>query len=1563
MSKCPDKNLPEFQEMSNILGDKIATSVWVSNNGYPLTLSPNGKESKLYKDLLAQHGGDVTKAIVDKAKVHSISFKEWFGDWVNTSERGTLEEDRIKVEKVLPKEDLDRLDNLDKELEILKDNTETLEKKVSVIQSILNFLDKIVLLIKNDIKSNIKEVIDTEGIVGKIYTALNILENHKIKHYLPKKATNGVTGIAKVLRAAMDTVTYYTVDVDKDNEETSKIVDTNGEPLIVYHGSSETFVEFDKGKIKRSVMGEGFNFSSSKRVATQYTKKDGKFGKSRVLPSYLNVKNPYEFDGREAPEEFDGVVGTKTKNTIYIAKKPDQIKSAIAPTEEQINEFNLESDKIGTFKGSNVYNSERVEESKAYTEKSANQFNLGTPSLSIEESDNVLKSESSILESDVTVIEDGSLEEEFDPKITKAINEIDNRIKSLQLGIRKASNEEEIFERIENLRAKRAEMEKEGALIAVVEAAKEGLDWVRSKILTKTEIYANDVVLADQELSTVKLLLSDILQYDSADPKTGKPTYNVKNEGLIKKAVSIQEDIATLNNRITSLRRVQLQNMAFKKYGEGLSMDDLTSIKDVNLIKSRALDSSRFESKLIKMLTGVMIDVDKNVMNEFDNEITKGMKSLIEETGLDITTETVQDIFRQKDKDGNNTGNYIHEHSQEYLDFIYDISWQLNSIKGNELSKYLANKRIALFKKFTSNVVFPDFDKLFTVKATEQSMEEERDRLVDLVGETSADRVLKQAEIKWDNYLKAKVNMERSLQLKGDSGVEGFKTEEDRSKALSNWVSFKHPSNLTSNLQAGIYNKTAIGDVKRFLPFAPLKSVDGKATKWYDKGFDYIKQNPDTYGRVYDYLLDGMDKYKQFLPPDIASRTQENYMPEITKDMMSEMLKGKGMHVLSGANLLDKALDSIASGDAEVDYALRDSRQQPIKSVPIKFVNDTLGRLRNQVSKLDTQIAMQQVAATNLEAYEGEAYTEEERKEKLESLEEGIRMLKEKRDSLDGSYRKALSKKSLDPFAAYKAFVMMAMNYKRKSAVEDIINIGQQVVEEADEIATNALNTAVKDIAGKFVKVDKGKMEISKQFDFAVGAIMYDKYKADKGATNTPIGVTKEARVEIRDIKKKIKANRKAYFDGKLKAAEYEEIDTVLRDEFRSVSGGRSLSLGKIVDKFIKLTYMTSLGWNPISAGVNVAYGAIANSIEGAAGKYYTNREYRRATGLLTSATKKSLGFKDNETSNKIRNVMGNYAVMFDLLEDAYGSGKSLDSIKKKFGLANPMEMFKRGEYFNQAGVLVAMLLHKKVTLNNGEEISLWDAYDSDGNISKNVKNREQWMPEYDALKGNSFTKFRNQAVQLIKRTHGNYDPSSPLYAKETAIGRAISLFKTWNFEGVATRTETSGRDYQLGDQVKGRYRTFKDLGFYGSVKVIKEVLAKNYLKSKKGEIDFSSEESQLDFENVARNLKEIQWMLTMLGLFIVANLAFDDDDEKTEGYKTLTMLIGRMQSDITLYMTPQGMADLWKNPTPIFRTMDELVGAVTSVYDYTFSDSPNHDLDYMIKNVSDPIPGVKLLF
>jgi hypothetical protein len=72
----------------------------------------------------------------------------------------------------------------------------------------------------------------------------------------------------------------------------SKVVDADGKPLVVYHGTSADFNEFSlsNGGAKGMTQGTGFYFASSGERASMYAGDSGS-----VMPVYLNANNPFQW--------------------------------------------------------------------------------------------------------------------------------------------------------------------------------------------------------------------------------------------------------------------------------------------------------------------------------------------------------------------------------------------------------------------------------------------------------------------------------------------------------------------------------------------------------------------------------------------------------------------------------------------------------------------------------------------------------------------------------------------------------------------------------------------------------------------------------------------------------------------------------------------------------------------------------------------------------------------------------------------------------------------------------------------------------------------------------------------------------------------------------------------------------------------------------------------------------------------------------------------------------------------------------------------------------------------
>lgn len=106
----------------------------------------------------------------------------------------------------------------------------------------------------------------------------------------------------------------------------SKVVDEDGKPLVVYHGSNTPIDAFDSKKMRNGRLGKGFYFTADKEEAQAYAEAAVKAGggEATVIPVYLKVENPLIGNGVGQTGTTDG----KKYGRWWVVNSPEQIKSA-----------------------------------------------------------------------------------------------------------------------------------------------------------------------------------------------------------------------------------------------------------------------------------------------------------------------------------------------------------------------------------------------------------------------------------------------------------------------------------------------------------------------------------------------------------------------------------------------------------------------------------------------------------------------------------------------------------------------------------------------------------------------------------------------------------------------------------------------------------------------------------------------------------------------------------------------------------------------------------------------------------------------------------------------------------------------------------------------------------------------------------------------------------------------------------------------------------------------------------------------------------------------------------
>lgn len=296
-------------------------------------LAPNGKPSNLTEKQYVQ--------------VRTKAFKDWFGDWENgtiftANNVDNIEELKRKYPSTLPNKFYHHSTNKFGRQPF--DSREGTKERLHIIGRLIT--DKVdALVVENPNSDNKISHITLATAIGiKPFESNKELQLHQDK--------------IQPLDDYVDTTFRNNISND-----VSKVVDENGEPLVVQHNSmSGDITQFDKnrrGSNGGTLFGKGFYFSTNSDYNSLFGKK--------VYDVFLNIKNPlnsdknspsyhiyeeYKLDIAFGDEDdtqtflknkgYDGVIAVNKSenNTIeYVAWDSNQIKSA--------------TDNIGTFSGEN----------------------------------------------------------------------------------------------------------------------------------------------------------------------------------------------------------------------------------------------------------------------------------------------------------------------------------------------------------------------------------------------------------------------------------------------------------------------------------------------------------------------------------------------------------------------------------------------------------------------------------------------------------------------------------------------------------------------------------------------------------------------------------------------------------------------------------------------------------------------------------------------------------------------------------------------------------------------------------------------------------------------------------------------------------------------------------------------------------------------------------------------------------------------------------------------------------------------------------------------------------
>jgi hypothetical protein len=679
-------------------------------------------------------------------------------------------------------------------------------------------------------------------------------------------------------------------------------------------------------------------------------------------------------------------------------------------------------------------------------------------------------------------------------------------------------------------------------------------------------------------------------------------------------------------------------------------------------------------------------------------------------------------------------------------------------------------------------------------------------------------------------------------------------TDPNHFREIERWKLANDPAIYLKNVLDDNYSLQQEGN--RVIKNEGHEYVLKRATeRWEDPQFKAIQSSPELKA-YYDFAVNTLNRLYSFLPSGFKDGITPATIPSIPKTLL-ETFHDKGMTaaLAQGNNTFIEAL-SVDNLSTQVNALQDPLTKKPEQNLHVKYL-----------TKL----------------------TNEER--------------------------------SYDLGKVLNAFALEALAFKHKSQVEDSIRLAQSILEQSLEVARSAKGDQLINRFGEVVKV-KDLKYLQDQVEYAIEAF-YGKRKEVQGITSKKI-YTNKAKTKYKKIMEEVKVGR--FTNETIKLVESMggiQLSAAMIDaqpgtieqvkEFTEAylsANTRYVAGSKVGDVLLKYMQIKGMGWNIFGSFTNVTFGWLSNFTHAAGGRDFTTGELLKANRIMLASTSKSLGV-NNPTAKKVNALMQKYDVIKELNDAAYEPTTRNNAIRQGMDKLAPYELQRRGEYFVQGMTMVARMLNTKVT-KDGKEITLWDAYNSEGNFIGDA--RDEWQGDADNKSHNTmFLKFSNRLDQVNKTIHGNYDPNSPVRIKKGILGRAIMQFRSWIAEGAANRFEAEKFDLLLGRKRKGRWRSYLDLGFLDSAKTLFRLAAGQETKL-----------DELNKENMKRNLVELYQTLGLIGVyFVLKSLDFDDDDEW--GKRSANFMINqtlRLQDDLEFYYSPMALENITQNAVPVFNAI-----------------------------------------
>jgi predicted kinase len=1016
---------------------------------------------------------------------------------------------------------------------------------------------------------------------------------------------------------------------------------------------------------------------------------------------------------------------------------------------------------------------------------------------------------------------------------------------------------------------------------------------------------------------------------------------------------AIASQAQDLQGRLTEVKKAHTTAFV-QQYTDGvLTTEEIYKhIADVNKVGTLTLNLSRHNDPM--MQTAFLAIEEANMLAQQEAaEVWQKLDTLtpkfLKKAGGNFN------ILKQLTADGKETGRVVHRFSTEFFDTrntLMNNAFRAKDISG-KLKKDPADIKM-YFDWINANTITFDVRALFPDSELENKTlpnkfiydnvtfteEQKAKHIADLkaqLGEKGYHFYLQQAKTKLEKFKELRQAVYESYQM--EPGL----SEAEKDVLFTEWLKESSPywgidmnDNPSSRKKegGGFYAPRGVRD---YAIQVPRRSINGVTTKWYDKNFTKIEADDDLL-EYHEFLMKTLNQMRYLLPQQKVPMMGVGVLPTIEKNLM-DIFAEKGM-MIGVVPFWDKMkqLQTTTDFATNVYSDVNPATKEIEKNLQVKYISD----IDSEVREIVKQKKIKHKQETGVPA----------------TLEQIKVFRNEAKDYLS-------RQKSWDVTKIMKAYTMEVLAHKHKSLIEPQIRLLDQAFKNKKEIVTNKAGGAQKKDGEVLDK--QGLANLRSAWEYFFDSTYYG------------IGARKVEGVGKKKLYTAQETKEKKELEGLIAKEDDAESKEFLQKRLDNLGGNKTLS--GTGDAVLKYMTLKGLGYNLFSGVSNMGFGLISNLIEASGGQNYSMQNFRRASMLVTNSIGRNLSFNalfNNPNGNaiKIRTLMDKWDLnttstkeMFDM------SNKSSLTKLKRFG---PFSIQERSEYVNIAPVMIAIMMEFKAKDPSGKTVTMWDAYEpSTGKL------KAGYTTEVDEVK--MFQKIK----RVVEMNHGDY--YNQLQVKETIAGRALSQFRTWMFEGFATRFESEKPlpDYALSygsDEPyirKGRYRSYtkgqllttgaavgtaflpgigtavgagigyiggRFFGMHTNDNAVSDVLFTLKQLARKlmfQKTQFGDKFSKTDAANMRKNMTELYIMLTLMGTAMVLKglAGADDDDEDDTISNFLINQTIRLRTDISFYSNPLEFEKLTKTALPMAQLVSDVHVLFTDIGNYYGEDSADKSI------------------